>query len=60
MDTETHGRFRDALAAAVNRAPQYGADAMLVLGLNVTKLRFDRVLYTWAKPPSTNNSVPVT
>src|SRR5258707_11755059 len=32
MDTETHGRFRDALAAAANRASQYGADAMLVLG----------------------------
>jgi hypothetical protein len=32
MDTETHGRFRDALAAAANRASRYGADAMLVLG----------------------------
>jgi hypothetical protein len=32
MDTETHGRFRDALTAAANRASQYGADAMLVLG----------------------------
>jgi hypothetical protein len=27
MDTETHGRYRDALAAAANRASQYGADA---------------------------------
>src|SRR5258708_38354153 len=32
MDTETHGRFSDALAAAANRASQYGADATLVLG----------------------------
>jgi hypothetical protein len=32
MDTEPQGRFRDALAAAANRASQYGADAMLVLG----------------------------
>jgi hypothetical protein len=32
MDTETHGRFRDALAAAANRASQYGADAIIVLG----------------------------
>jgi hypothetical protein len=30
--TFSHGRFRDALAAAANRAFQYGADAMLVLG----------------------------
>jgi hypothetical protein len=32
MDTETHGRYRDALAAAANRASQYGADAIVVLG----------------------------
>jgi hypothetical protein len=32
MDTETHGRFQNALAAAANRAHQYGAGAMLVPG----------------------------
>ena len=31
MEPETRGRFRNALAAAANRAPQYGADAIIVL-----------------------------
>lgn len=31
MDTSTMGRFRNALAAAANRAAEYGADAMIVL-----------------------------
>ena len=62
MDTETHGRFRNALAAAANRASQYGADAMLVLGKNTTgreRWLFQLVTLIMAAPIRADEAIPV-